>query len=105
MGFDQVGQNLPDMTEIGTAHQDLGSYCSSDWQADSQIACHCCLDFEISHLEETSCPSDLQSFIGTSWVLGAGLAGAVAASYRRASRVAIQAFGLQLQHQDGMQIA
>jgi hypothetical protein len=32
MDFDQVGHNLPDMTEIGTAHQDLGSYCSSDWQ-------------------------------------------------------------------------
>ena len=104
MGFDQVGQNLPDMTEIGTAHQDLGSYCSSDWQADSQIACYCCLDFKISRLKEASCPSDLQSFIVTSWVLGTGFAGAVTASYQRASRVVIQAFGLQFQHQDEMQI-
>jgi len=99
MGFDQVGQNLLEMEQIGTAHQDSGSYCSSDLQVDSQIACHCCLDFEISRLEETSCPSDLQSFIGTSWVLGAGV---VAASYRR---VAIQAFGRHHQRQDGMQIA
>ena len=68
--FDQVvDQNLPGKTEIATVNHHLDSYCSSDCQVDSHIAYHCCLGFEIKHLEEASCHSELQSFIGTSWEL------------------------------------
>ena len=106
LDFDQVDQNLLGTTEIGTALQHLDSYCPSDCQVDSRIAYHWCLGFEVDHLEEASCHSELQSFIVTSSVLGIGSATRPIAEHHKVPKIAVvQVAGLHHRHQAGMQIA
>ena len=103
--LDQPDQSLPETAEIWSVREYLDPSRPSNRRAESHLAGHHRLGFELDQLEEASYHLDLQSSTKTSWALGVDLARVVAASCQGAAGVAAQAFELHHQHQDGARFA